>query len=58
MGKAVKNNKDKKGITDQYLEIARKYVDIELIIKENKDNKKDKIICKNCNNKKLNCIVI
>lgn len=52
MGKAIKNNKDKKSIIDQYLEIARKYVDIELIIKENKDNKKDKIICKNCNNKK------
>ena len=51
MGKAVKNNKEKKNIIDQYLEIARKYVDIELNIKESCD-KRDKVICKNCNNKK------
>jgi hypothetical protein len=50
MGKVNKNNKEKKNIIEQYLDIARKYVDIELN-KENID-KKVKITCKNCNNKK------
>jgi DNA-directed RNA polymerase subunit RPC12/RpoP len=52
MGKAVKNNKEKNNIVQQYLEIAQKYVDIELNVKENSTDKKDKIVCKNCNNKK------
>ena len=56
IGKPIKNNKEKKAIISDYLEIAQKYVDIEIISKENqkeKDDKKDKIICNNCNNKKL-----
>jgi hypothetical protein len=48
LGKKVKNNKDKQRIFNEYLEIASKYVSIDL---ENKEIK-DKIICKNCNNKK------
>jgi len=58
-GKPVKNNKEKTKIINEYLEIAKKYVDIEIIPKENSkensrqnDRQNDKIICNNCNNKK------
>ena len=47
MGKASKNNNEKKNIIDQYLEIAN----IEVNIKE-KNDKKEKVICNNCVNKK------
>ena len=48
VGKSVKNNKEKQKIINDYLEIANKYVNIEI---ETPD-KKDKIVCKNCPNKK------
>ena len=56
MGKAVKNNKDKNKIVNKYLEIARKYVNIDIeLSKEQKSEKFDnieKISCNNCINKK------
>ena len=48
VGKPVKNNTEKQSIISKYLEVANKYVNIELEV----SNKKQKIICKNCNNKK------
>ena len=48
LGKKVKTNKDKQKIFNEYLEIATKYVNIDLEAREIKD----KIICKNCDNKK------
>ena len=46
-GKTVKNNKEKEAIIKEYLEIAGKYVNIEITCE-----RKDKITCKNCSNKK------
>jgi hypothetical protein len=54
-GKAMKNDKNKQKLIDQYLEIANKYVNIEFTIENEKNNifdKKEKIICSNCDNKK------
>jgi len=48
IGKRTKNNKEKDIIIKNYLEIANKYVIIELDYVD----KKEKIICKNCDNKK------
>lgn len=48
IGKRVKTNKEKDNIVKNYLDIANKYVNIELNYKD----KKEKIICKNCDNKK------
>lgn len=48
VGKSVKTSKEKQKIINEYLEIANKYVNIEI---ETTD-KKEKIICKNCDNKK------
>ena len=53
IGKAIKNNKEKNKLVQQYIEIASKYVTIEL---ESKDKhsplvkKEKKITCNNCNN--------
>uniref|UniRef100_A0A6C0CXV9 Uncharacterized protein n=1 Tax=viral metagenome TaxID=1070528 RepID=A0A6C0CXV9_9ZZZZ len=49
VGKQVKNDKEKQKIIDIYLEIASKYVNINI---EKKGNKPSKIICNNCSNKK------
>ena len=46
MGKITKNNKEKQNIVNNYIEIANKYVDINI-----NTDKKDKITCKNCNGK-------
>jgi hypothetical protein len=52
MGKAVKNNKEKIQIINEYLDIARKYVEIEILKPPANDKEIDKIICNNCGNKK------
>lgn len=49
IGKPVKNNTEKQSIISKYLEVANKYVNIEL---EVSNSKKHRIVCKNCNNKK------
>lgn len=48
VGKPIKDNTEKQGIISKYLEVANKYVNIELEV----SNKKHKIVCKKCNNKK------
>ena len=48
LGKSSKTNKEKQKIINEYLNIANKYVNIDLEIIE----RKEKIICKNCENKK------
>ena len=45
-GKSNKTNKEKNAIINSYIEISNKYVDIKINIE-----KKDKNVCKNCNNK-------
>ena len=54
IGKATKNNKEKTTIITEYLDIAGKYVNIEIPVKINTiaDIKKDKLTCDNCQNKK------
>jgi len=59
MGKSIKNNKEKNKIVNQYLEIARKYVNIDIELSKEQKNDKfdkfdkiDKISCDNCSNKK------
>lgn len=47
-GKASKHNKQKIKIIEDYIDIANKYVSINISVK-----KKDKIICSNCNNKEF-----
>lgn len=49
MGKNTRNNKEKNIIMNSYLEIANKYVDIEINLPE----KKEKNICKHCQNKEF-----
>jgi hypothetical protein len=46
IGKSNKTNKEKTAIINSYIEISNKYVDIKINIE-----KKDKNVCKNCNNK-------
>lgn len=48
MGKSVRKNKDKDKLISDYLDIVSKYTEINISIYE----KKEKIVCKNCNNKK------
>ena len=48
MGRSSKNNKQKQNIINQYIELANKYVDLNINI-----DKKDKILCKNCNGKEF-----
>lgn len=63
MGKPIKNNKEKQNIINKYLDIANKYVNIELIIDNNQKkspqkliDKKNKIICENCGSKDFDII--
>ena len=54
VGKPIKNKKEKNKIIIQYLEVAEKYVNID-IDTEDKDivlNDKEKIVCNTCQNKK------
>ena len=51
MGKSTKNNKEKEEIINKYLEIASKYVIIDISKKS-----KDKIVCKNCKHKEFDII--
>jgi hypothetical protein len=48
MGKPIKNNTEKQNVISAYLDIAQKYIDIDIEIPE----KKYRIVCENCNNKK------
>ena len=48
VGKVSKNNKEKNNIINQYLEVASKYIDLNINIE-----KKEKIICKNCSCKEF-----
>jgi len=48
MGKPVKNDKEKQKIVKEYIQVARKYIDIKIETPE----KKYRIICNNCKNKK------
>lgn len=48
MGKSTENNKEKKSIIEKYLEIAKKYVNIDIEQK----NKVLRVNCTNCPNKK------
>jgi hypothetical protein len=54
MGKPIKNTNEKNKLISEYLEIARKYVNIDIVPSNlpNEKDKKEKIICKNCQNKK------
>ena len=61
IGKSTKNNKDKDILINQYINIANKYIDTDSMIKYEKKNKEEinhnkikfeKIICKNCKNRK------
>ncbi len=52
LGKSTKSNKDKQQLINKYLEIANKYIEINLEIDNNEPKyKKEKIVCRNCNNK-------
>ena len=53
LGKSNKNNKEKNDIIEKYIEIAGKYVNININVNK---KYKDKIICKNCNNKDFDII--
>ena len=48
MGKTSKTDKQKQQIVEKYLEVASKYVDIEI----EKDNKSQRIVCPNCPNRR------
>jgi hypothetical protein len=48
VGKVSKNNREKNNIINQYLEVASKYIDLNINIE-----KKEKIICKNCSCKEF-----
>lgn len=48
IGKPVKNNKEKQKIINSYLNTAKKYIELNIELPE----KKEKIICNNCPNKK------
>ena len=50
MGKSIKKNKEKEKLINDYIEIANKYVIIEL--EQSTSDKKDSIFCANCDNKK------
>ena len=54
LGKDKKNNKEKNKIIVQYLEIANKYVDIDIVNNSSLSSlsDKDKITCNTCKNKK------
>ena len=48
IGKATKNNKEKQQIINSFVDIANKYTDINV-----NTEKKDKNVCRNCNNKEF-----
>lgn len=48
LGKPIKNNKDKETLVNKYIEIASKYVNIDI-----EKGDPDKIVCKNCGKKKF-----
>lgn len=48
IGKPIRNDKEKQKVINSYLEVARKYMDIKIELPE----KKQKIICSNCTNRK------
>lgn len=48
LGKPLKSNKEKQRVINEYIEIAKKYIEIKLEVPE----KNNKIICTNCPNKK------
>lgn len=48
VGKVSRNNREKQQIINEYLEIASKYIDININVE-----KKEKIICKNCSGKEF-----
>ena len=54
LGKPIKNNKEKNKIISQYLDVANKYVNIEIDTKNKSSSfiEKEKIICNTCQNKK------
>jgi hypothetical protein len=54
MGKQNRNDKEKKKLFNQYINIACKYIDIDIDILNNSNRKDSKIVCINvdCNNKK------
>ena len=49
MGKPAKGNKAKKALIKKYLDVARKYTDIN---KDSGDSKRHNVVCDNCRNKK------
>jgi hypothetical protein len=49
IGKPIKSDKDKKKIISLYLEVAKRYIEIDY---DHHSSKKQKIICDNCPNKK------
>jgi hypothetical protein len=51
MGKANKDDKEKKRIITEYIKIACKYIDLDINI-NNMTMKKEKILCDNCTNSK------
>jgi len=53
MGKPIKNDKLKRKLTSEYIEVAKKYVDVDIDVQ----SKNTKVICDNCPNKKLFDIV-
>ena len=52
MGKSIKHNKEKDVLITLYLEKANNYVQIDYNSTNFINDKKDKIVCKNCNNSK------
>ena len=48
LGKSSKSNKEKQKLINEYIDVASKYVNIEL----EPPDRKERIICKNCDNKK------
>lgn len=52
LGKVAKTNKEKQSLINDYLQIANKYVDIDMEVKI----KKEKIVCKNCHNKEFDIL--
>ena len=55
VGKSIKNNKEKNKLITQYLEIAEKYVIIDIDFETNDKSTlsdKDRIVCNTCQNKK------
>lgn len=52
VGKSVKNDKEKNKIIYKYLQVAKKYIDVDVKNDNSININKDKIVCNNCKNKK------